>query len=153
MWFLYSTPSRGADKRGRNQPDPGVERQQALERERQLAQRPDPEPPKKAVFEPAPSRKVVQLDDRPQIHLGRRGDRRSAHRLDRQEREHGVLQLLAQFRTASRKSVVDSCFDGHPFAANRTLTALQERGLVERAKVPRGRTGYFVYHLSFLQKP
>ena len=56
--------------------------------------------------------------------------------------------MLAVFRVASRRLVVDRVFDGHPFAANRTIQALQRRGLVAQQKVARGRFGYQVLMLT-----
>ena len=48
----------------------------------------------------------------------------------------------------SRKSIVEHCFDGHPFAAARTLPALERDGLIAVRKVWAGRKGYQVYSLT-----
>ena len=81
-------------------------------------------------------------------HRGRRQDRTSTLRLSRQEREDGLLDLLGVFRVAARRSIVNAVFDGHPFAANRTLASLERRGLIDKKTVPRGKTGYQVYMLT-----
>ena len=70
-------------------------------------------------------------------HRGRRQDRTSKLRLSRQEREDGLLDLLGAFRVAARRSIVNAVFDGHPFAANRTLASLERRGLIDKKTVPR----------------
>ena len=56
-------------------------------------------------------------DDRTQ-HLGRRADRRSDEQITRGDREKAVLWMLGVFRVATRRSVVESCFDGHLFGVN-----------------------------------
>ena len=81
-------------------------------------------------------------------HRGRRQDRTSKLRLSRQEREDGLLDLLGVFRVAARRSIVHAVFDGHSFAANRTLASLERRGLIDKKTVPRGKTGYQVYMLT-----
>ena len=56
-----------------------------------------------------------------------------------QQREDGLLEMLGVFRVASRRSIVNAIFDGHPFAANPTLGALVRRGLIVQKKVPEAR--------------
>ena len=146
MWYYDSIADRA--RRRSLRPNPGLERQQALERELELARRQEIEPSPAPALEPSCQSHVVELAPRPPIHPGRRVDPRSTDRISRQQREHGVLHLLGQFRTASRRSLVDACFDEHPFAANGTLNSLKQRALVARARVPRGRTGYYVYYLT-----
>ena len=58
------------------------------------------------------------------------------------------MDMLGVFRVASRRSIVNAVFDGHPFAANRTLASLERRGLLVKQTVPRGKTGYQVFMLS-----
>ena len=73
------------------------------------------------------------------------GARRDAGRRDREreavrrrsqgERMREVLELLAQLRVVSYRSVVDTAFDGHPHTARRGIGALEEQGLIERRSV------------------
>ena len=91
---------------------------------------------------------VQELAPPGQPHRGRRLDRRSSVHITRQQREHGLLEMLGVFRVASRRSIVTAIFDGHPFAANPTLGSLVRRGLIVQKKVPRGKSGYQVYMLT-----
>ena len=59
-----------------------------------------------------------------------------------------LLDHLAVYRVMSRRSLVARCFDGHPFAANRTIADLERRGLVERHLVDRGKHGFQVFSLT-----
>ena len=73
------------------------------------------------------------------------GARRDAGRRDRErervrrrsqgERMREVLELLANLRVVSYRSVVDAAFDGHPHTARRGIGALEEQGLIERRSV------------------
>ena len=73
------------------------------------------------------------------------GARRDAGRRDRErervrrrsqsERMREVLELLANLRVVSYRSVVDAAFDGHPHTARRGIGALEEQGLIERRAV------------------
>ena len=93
--------------------------------------------------------RVVELSDfRGRPHRGRRVERRDPRRRTREEREDDVLELLGTYRVISRRAVVEYAFDGHPFAASRTLGSLERRGLVDLSLVPRGRIGYQVFSLS-----
>ncbi len=68
---------------------------------------------------------------RPRPHSGRRRERaRDYRKVTRAEREALTLETLGVFRVVSRRSLVDACFDGHPFAANPVLAGLERRGLV-----------------------
>ena len=108
-----------------------------------------PEIPRPPRLDGDPRRPVNELrDPRGPRHRGNRGERRDMARRSRQEREDDVLVLLGVFRVASRRSVVERCFDGHPFAANRTLASLRKRGLVDVRTVERGRYGYQVFALT-----
>ncbi len=82
-------------------------------------------------------------------HDGRR-DRgpRGGPRLTGAEREALVLETLGIFRVATRKSLVVHCFDGHPFAAGRSLAKLRRKGLVGVRTVSKGRYGYQVFMLT-----
>ena len=81
-------------------------------------------------------------------HRGRREDRRLERSRSREQREEAVLALLGTYRVISRRALVEVGFDGHPFAASRTLASLERRGLVAHSLVPRGRRGYQVFHLT-----
>ena len=48
-----------------------------------------------------------------------------------------MLELLGTYRVISRRALVEFAFDGHPFAASRTLTSLEKRGFVEASTVAR----------------
>ena len=73
------------------------------------------------------------------------GARRDAGRRDREreqvrrraqaERMREVLELLAQLRVVSYRSVADAAFDGHPHTARRGIGALEEQGLIERRSI------------------
>ena len=82
--------------------------------------------------------RVVELRD----YRGRRVERRDPRRRSREEREEDVLELLGTYRVISRRALVEFAFDGHPFAASRTLTSLERRGFLEASTVARGRRGY-----------
>ena len=81
-------------------------------------------------------------------HRGRREDDRGRQRRTREQRVEHVLESLATFRVISRRSLVEHCFDGHPFAATRTLPALVRDGLVDVHTVRAGRKGYQVFSLT-----
>ena len=81
-------------------------------------------------------------------HRGRREDDRGRQRRTREQRERDVLELLGIYRVLTRRSVVEHCFDGHPFAAGRTLPALVREGLVAVNTVPIGQKGYQVLSLT-----
>ena len=76
--------------------------------------------------------------------------------VSREDREALVLETLGVFRVISRRSLVDSCFDGHGFVANRVLAGLQRQGLLrsttvrppERAGRARPQHGYQVFTLT-----
>lgn len=73
-----------------------------------------------------------------------------SQRRSRTEREDGVLEMLGTYRVVSRRAIVEYAFDGHPFAASRTLASLERRGLVDVSLIPRGRGGYQVFSLTGL---
>ena len=79
---------------------------------------------------------------------GRREEDRGRPRRTREQRIQHVLELLGIFRVVSRLSIVEHCFDGHPFAAARTLPALESRGLIAVTKVRSGHKGYQVFSLT-----
>ena len=81
-------------------------------------------------------------------HRGRREDERGRGRRTREQREQHVLELLGTFRVLTRRSVVEHCFDGHPFAAGRVLPALLRDGLVAVNTLPSRRKGYQVFSLT-----
>ena len=58
------------------------------------------------------------------------------------------VRLLGTYRVLSRRALVEFGFDGHPFAASRTITALERRSLIASSLIPRGRHGYQVYSLT-----
>ncbi len=67
---------------------------------------------------------------------GRRDrDRERVRRRSQAERMREVVELLAQLRVVSYRSVVDAAFDGHPHTARRGIGALEEQGLIERRSV------------------
>ena len=69
--------------------------------------------------------------ERARPHAGRREDRaRDYRKVTRAEREALTLETLGVFRVVSRRSLVDGCYDGHPFAASRVLAGLERRGLI-----------------------
>lgn len=140
MWFLYpqTRSADGPDLRARA-------RQRERDRERPAS---SPLPAIHPRFEPPDKPDVVELGLDRAKHLGRRLDRRSDERITRPEREQAVLRMLGVFRVASRASIADSCFDGHPFAANRVLGALVSKGLVKKKHVAHGKRGYQVYVLA-----
>ena len=93
--------------------------------------------------------RVVELRDyRGRDHRGRRVERRDPRRRSREEREEDVLELLGTYRVISRRALVEFAFDGHPFAASRTLTSLDKRGFLDASTVARGRSGYQVFSLT-----
>ncbi len=99
--------------------------------------------------DPTPLERVVELRDyRGRPHGGRRVERRDPRRRSRGEREEDVLELLGTYRVISRRGLVEFAFDGHPFAASRTLAGLERRGLLACSLVPRGRRGYQVFSLT-----
>lgn len=106
--------------------------------------------PPVAVREDDPDRLATPVELRPAAdpHGGRRGERRRAERVSRADRESSVLCALGLFRVVSRKAIVADCFDGHPFAAGRTLASLEKRGIIVKRRVARGKRGYFVFSLS-----
>ena len=59
-----------------------------------------------------------------------------------------MLELVGTFRVAPRRAVVEHCFDGHPYAASRTLPELVREGLVAVHVVPVGTKGYQVLSLT-----
>ena len=59
-----------------------------------------------------------------------------------------MLELVGTYRVISRRALVEFAFDGHPFAASRTLTSLEGRGFLEASTVARGRSGYQVFSLT-----
>ena len=59
-----------------------------------------------------------------------------------------MLETLGTYRVVSRKAIVATCFDGHPFAAGRTLPALEREGLIVVHKVSAGRKAYQVLSLT-----
>ena len=92
---------------------------------------------------------VVGLRDfRGRPHGGRRVERRDPRARSRTEREEDVLELLGTYRVISRRALVEYGFDGHPFAANRTLASLERRGLLAQSTIARGRRGYQVFSLT-----
>ena len=93
--------------------------------------------------------RVVELRDyRGRDHRGRRVERRDPRRRSREEREEDVLELLGTYRVISRRALVEFAFDGHPFAASRTLASLERRGFAEASTIARGRRGYQVFSLT-----
>ena len=112
--------------------------------------RPDlPRPSPPPAPEPLGQHEVIELRqaDLPR-HRGSREDDRGRQRRTREQREQHVLELLGMYRVVSRRSVVEECFDGHPFAAGRTLPALVRDGLVAVHTVPVGQKGYQVLCLT-----
>ena len=150
MWFLYPASRDPAlpDLRARAR-----QRERDREKSRDLPRQRDPYPGDPLVAQspaldpPTDSRIRVLGDDRTQ-HLGRRGDRRSDERITRDDREKAVLWMLGVFRVATRRSLVESCFDGHPFVANRVLAELEKKKLIRKREVKRGKRGYQVYTLQ-----
>ena len=67
-----------------------------------------------------------------------------------------VLETLGVFRVAGRRSLVDACFDGHAFSANRVLSGLERQGVIRsttvqppaRAGRSRPQHGYQVFSLT-----
>ncbi len=55
---------------------------------------------------------------------------------------------MGTYRVLSRRALVEYGFDGHPFAASRTIAALERRSLIASSLIPRGRQGYQVYSLT-----
>ena len=95
------------------------------------------------------SREVVELSTgKDRLHRGRRSERRHDDTVSRKERQDAVLHSLGMFRVASRRSIADACFDGHPFAANKVMKSLIADGAVVTRTVPKGKHGYQVYSLS-----
>ena len=150
MWFLYPSSRDPAvpDLRAKAR-----QRDRDREPSRDLPRGRDPYPGGRLVARPATldppadSRVRVLGDERTQ-HLGRRGDRRSAERITREDRQKGVLWMLGVFRVATRRSLVESCFDGHPFVANRVLAELEKKKLIRKRQVNHGKRGYQVYTLE-----
>ena len=83
-----------------------------------------------------------------QRHRGRRQDDPGRPRRTREERVQDLLKLLGTYRVVSRRSVVEYCFDGHPFAANRTLPRLGREGLIAVRTLRAGKKGYQVFSLT-----
>jgi len=103
------------------------------------------EPTPWAKPEPLRQHDVLPLTGATRLrHDGRREDDRRRPRRTREQRVQHVLDLLGTYRVVSRKSIVEHCFDGHPFAASRTLPALERDGLIAARKVWAGRKGYQV---------
>ena len=69
-------------------------------------------------------------------------------RRSRDERVDSVMWTLGVYRSVSRRAIVGSCFDGHPFAANPVLAKLNADGLIDIARVAVGKHGYQVYGLT-----
>ena len=84
----------------------------------------------------------------PPRHRGRRDDDRGRPRRSREQRVQELLELLGTYRVVSRRSVVGHCFDGHPFAAARTLPVLVEKGLIAIHMLRAGGRGYQVLSLT-----
>ena len=139
MWFTDPREHKRDRRRERESADRGPD----------LRPQAPPEPPE-AVRDDDPTRSLEPIELRPAAdpHGGRRADWRGAFRQTRSEREEGVLAALGLFRVVSRKALVADCFDGHPFAAARTLTGLERRGTIVKRRVARGERGYHVYSLS-----
>ena len=92
---------------------------------------------------------VARLSDiRGRDHTGRREQRRDASGQSRADREDAVLEMLGTYRVISRRALVEVGFDGHPFAASRTMASLERRGLVDHSLVARGNRGYQVLFLT-----
>ena len=103
-----------------------------------------PPPPDPVALE-----RVVELRDfRGREHGGRRTERRDPRRRSREQREEDVLELVGTYRVISRRALVEFAFDGHPFAASRTLASLERRDLVASSLVRRGAHGYQVFSLT-----
>ena len=118
--------------------------------------RPGPEfdPTQPLVSSPVPAPEewkrhdVLELRTDLPRHRGRREDGRGRQRRTREQRVQHVLDTVGTYRVVSRRSLVDHCFDGHPFAAARTLPALVREGLVAINMVPVGRRAYQVVSLT-----
>ncbi len=67
---------------------------------------------------------------------------RGGRRPDAAQRREAALIDAAVFRAIAYRDVVRTHFDGHPYAAKRSLDRMQSEGLVEivKARGPRGRT-------------
>ena len=159
MWFLHPV-GRGTEgvaaraaARARER-DREQERARNLERSRQGRPRPvlvplDPLPVPEPQFSRPSDSRVVLLDKGAMLrHTGRRQDRVSPERITRGEREQAVLHMLGTFRVATRRNILEYCFDGHPFVANRVLADQLRKGVVRKRKVAHGKHGYDVYTLS-----
>ena len=121
--------------------------------------RPSPQSPARQPNRPTPSpspqpeslkrHDVLPLKraDQPQ-HRGRREDDRGHPRRTREQRVEHVLELVGTYRVVSRRSIVEHCFDGHTFAATRTLPALVDDGLLAVHTLRAGRKGYQVLSLT-----
>ena len=143
MWFFHSTDGSRDSERVRD-------RLRQKPREVRSALPPTVDVKVGFVHDDSPvSREVVDLSSgRDRLHRGRRSDRRHDDKLSRQERQDGVLHTLGMFRVASRRSIADACFDGHPFAANRVMKSLIANGAVVARTVKKGKHGYQVYSLT-----
>ena len=108
---------------------------------------PDPPPVVRADPEPFEVRRTRQIAA-PRAHAGRRQDRRTQRRVVFADRLDAVLETVGMFRVVSRRSLVNHCFDGHPFSANRGFAKLEAEGLLERHQIEGGRYGYDVFSLS-----
>lgn len=150
MWFLYpsSRESGGPDLRAKARQR---ERDREAPRDPERQREPYPggplvaEPP---TLDPPADSRIRMLGDERTQHLGRRADRRSDEQITRADREKAVLWMLGVFRVATRRSVVESCFDGHPFVANRVLADLESKKLIRKREVKHGKRGYQVYTLE-----
>ena len=78
----------------------------------------------------------------------RRADNSILTARSRDERVDSVMWTLGVYRAVSRRAIVGSCFDGHPFAANPVLAKLSADGLIDIARVAVGKHGYQVYGLT-----
>ena len=81
-------------------------------------------------------------------HRGRREDRGDGIRRSREQRVQDLLELVGMYRVVSRRAVVEHIFDGHTFAAARTLPALVRDHLLEIHDLPAGGSRYQVLTLT-----
>ena len=87
--------------------------------------------------------------DRARVHSGRREERDPGGvRIRYEERLALTLETIGIFRVVARKALVEHCFDGHPFVANKALRQLQREGFVAARRIERGRYGYQVFTLT-----
>ena len=107
---------------------------------------PSPADPKPEECKQHPVRQLRDGDDG--RHRGRREDNRGRERRTREQRAWDLLEGLGMFRVVSRRAVVQHYFDGHPYAANRTLRDLVDKGLIAIQRVPVGRKAYQVISLT-----